>query len=356
LQYYAIIFLNQLLFGPEDAALAQRLISLYFALFQQHVNKVHTEQVAREEASKVKRKELLTKLRVLQSNSEKSGGDQGQGKGKGKSAESAPRYDRERVNIMAALNAQKRSSRDVRQDVEMVHSKLMSALLTGVNRAYPYAHFDDARLDEQMDTLFRIIHTTNFNLAIQALQLVFHVMQSRAALADRFYRALYEKLLSAELRSTSKHALFLNLVYKSLKYDTVASRVAAVIKRVLQVCLHASITFTCGACILVSEILKTHPSVRNLITAPAKISNATGRASARGTPQDTNLEDTSPRVVRDVVVSHPFDVWSLRCVWFFKWFGYLCECACCIASYIDCVNRIIVFRNSDGRRFELRWS
>ncbi len=295
LQYYAIIFLNQLLFGPEDAALAQRLISLYFALFQQHVNKVHTEQVAREEASKVKRKELLTKLRVLHSNSEKSGGDQGKGQGKG--ADSAPRYDRERVNIMAALNAQKRSSRDVRQDVEMVHSKLMSALLTGVNRAYPYAHFDDARLDEQMDTLFRIIHTTNFNLAIQALQLVFHVMQSRAALADRFYRALYEKLLSSELRSTSKHALFLNLVYKSLKYDTVASRVAALIKRVLQVCLHASITFTCGACILVSEVLKTHPSVRNLITAPAKVPHATAK-SARAAPPDAHSDDASPKLVR----------------------------------------------------------
>jgi hypothetical protein len=45
----------------------------------------------------------------------------------------------------------------------------------GVNRAYPYARFDDDKLEAHGTALFRIAHNPNFNLAIQALQLVFQV-------------------------------------------------------------------------------------------------------------------------------------------------------------------------------------
>jgi hypothetical protein len=37
----------------------------------------------------------------------------------------------------------------------------------------------------------------------------------------RFYRALYTKLGSWELRSSSKHAMLLNLLYKVLTYADV---------------------------------------------------------------------------------------------------------------------------------------
>ena len=39
------------------------------------------------------------------------------------------------------------------------------------------------------------------------------------SMTDRYYTALYVKLLDPELKSSSKQSMFLNLVYKSMKSD-----------------------------------------------------------------------------------------------------------------------------------------
>ena len=46
-------------------------------------------------------------------------------------------------------------------------SKLVSALLTGVNRAYPYARLESGKVTEHVETMFKIIHTANFNTSLQ---------------------------------------------------------------------------------------------------------------------------------------------------------------------------------------------
>lgn len=72
-----------------------------------------------------------------------------------------------------------------------VESKMLSALLTGVNRAYPYAKAGDEKIKEQLDTLFKVVHLVKFNTAVQALMLLFQVMDSQQAVSDRYYVALY---------------------------------------------------------------------------------------------------------------------------------------------------------------------
>jgi hypothetical protein len=67
------LLVTQLLFTAEDGPLAQRLIALYFSLFQAHVAQVAKEKVDKQEAAVVKRKELLAKLRQIKS----QGADQG---------------------------------------------------------------------------------------------------------------------------------------------------------------------------------------------------------------------------------------------------------------------------------------
>lgn len=54
-------------------------------------------------------------------------------------------------------------------------------------------------------------------------------------LSDRFYRALYSKLLSEEIGRTSKQTLFLNLLEKSIQADLSIDRVKAFVKRLLHV-------------------------------------------------------------------------------------------------------------------------
>jgi hypothetical protein len=53
--------------------------------------------------------------------------------------------------------------------------QMLSALLTGVNRAFPFAPVNDAVYDEQADTLFKIVHTGSFAARVQALMLLYQV-------------------------------------------------------------------------------------------------------------------------------------------------------------------------------------
>jgi ribosome biogenesis protein MAK21 len=90
---------------------------------------------------------------------------------------------------------------------------------------------------------------------LNALQ---QVMSSRASVSSRFYRALYDKLHAPELlraaSAKTKHALFLNVLYKSLKSDVSVDRVCAFLKRLLQVCLQSEPPLICAALVLMSEV------------------------------------------------------------------------------------------------------
>ncbi|KAM7368335.1 hypothetical protein PAMP_014562 [Pampus punctatissimus] len=146
-----------------------------------------------------------------------------------------------------------------------IESKMLSVLLSGVNRAYPYAGAGDEKVKEQLDTLFKVVHLVKFNTAVQALMLLFQVMDSQQSVSDRYYVALYRKLLDPGLSSSSRQSMFLNLLYKSLKADIVLRRVKAFVKRLLQVSAEQSASFACGALFLVSEVMKAKPSLKMLL-------------------------------------------------------------------------------------------
>ncbi|XP_040920551.1 CCAAT/enhancer-binding protein zeta isoform X2 [Toxotes jaculatrix] len=146
-----------------------------------------------------------------------------------------------------------------------IESKMLSALLSGVNRAYPYAPAGDEKVKEQLDTLFKVVHLVKFNTAVQALMLLFQVMDSQQTVSDRYYVALYRKLMDPGLSSSSRQSMFLNLLYKSLKADIVLRRVKAFVKRLLQVSAEQSASFACGALFLVSEVMKAKPSLKMLL-------------------------------------------------------------------------------------------
>uniref|UniRef100_A0A8D0CFF2 CCAAT/enhancer-binding protein zeta n=1 Tax=Scleropages formosus TaxID=113540 RepID=A0A8D0CFF2_SCLFO len=149
-----------------------------------------------------------------------------------------------------------------------VESKMLSALLSGVNRAYPYASAGDDKVREQMDTLFKVVHLVKFNTAVQALMLLFQVMDSQQAISDRYYVALYRKLLDPGLSLCSIQGMFLNLLFKSMRADIILRRIKAFVKRLLQVSCEQNPTFACGALFLVSEVMKAKPGLRMLLQEP----------------------------------------------------------------------------------------
>uniref|UniRef100_A0A1A7WGZ9 CCAAT/enhancer-binding protein zeta n=1 Tax=Iconisemion striatum TaxID=60296 RepID=A0A1A7WGZ9_9TELE len=146
-----------------------------------------------------------------------------------------------------------------------VESKMLSALLSGVNRAYPYAGIGDEKVREQLDTLFRVVHLAKFNTAVQALMLLFQVLDSQQSVSDRFYVALYRKLLDPGLSASSSQNMFLNLLFKSMKVDVLPRRVKAFAKRLLQVGAEQSPAFACGALFLLSELIRAKPGLRDLL-------------------------------------------------------------------------------------------
>jgi len=149
-----------------------------------------------------------------------------------------------------------------------MEAKMLSALLTGVNRAFHYAKEEDEQYNNQINTLFRTVHIGTFNTSVQALMLLFQVMESRQSVSDRFYQALYAKLLDPSIKASSKQAVFLNVLYKSLKSDPFLHRVKAFVKRILQVCSFQQPAFICGTLFMISELTKLKPGIKSLTQQP----------------------------------------------------------------------------------------
>lgn len=123
-------------------------------------------------------------------------------------------------------------------------------------------------LSKHIDTLFRITHSSNFNTSIQALLLIQQLTSSHQVAADRFYRTLYESLLDPRVATSSKQALYLNLLYKALKNDLNVRRVKAFVKRIVQILGLHQPSFICGIFYLIRELEKTFSGLQSLFDQP----------------------------------------------------------------------------------------
>ena len=119
-----------------------------------------------------------------------------------------------------------------------------------------------------MDTLFRITHSSNFNTSIQALILIEQLATTKHLAVDRFYRTLYESLLDPRLVTSSKHTLYLNLLFRALRSDVNIKRVKAFVKRLLQIVTLHQPPFICGVIYLVRELEGMFPGLKSLFNDP----------------------------------------------------------------------------------------
>jgi ribosome biogenesis protein MAK21 len=161
-RYYGIVTFNQIVLSsktPTDRGVANKLLEVYFEVFRTVLGEGNVGEGAgkndegdeavnerdgkgREEKRKMREKDRLRKLR--------------------------------HSNVGTTQGGLVDGSNDS-------DSKLISALLTGVNRALVFSNLDDALLDKQMDTLFRLTHEGggSFNVAVQALGLIGKVAERR---------------------------------------------------------------------------------------------------------------------------------------------------------------------------------
>ncbi|OTA54338.1 CBF-domain-containing protein [Hypoxylon sp. EC38] len=229
-KYYAINTLNQTILSTKEPQVADSLLNIYFGLF---VALLKSGELSQHDG-----------------NSEASKGDKRKHQKKGK----APKKTEDKNQAITG-------------DREAAE-KLVSAILTGVNRAVPFSQAEQSTLESHLDTLFRITHSSNFNTSIQALMLIQQLSANRHLATDRFYRTLYESLLDPRLITSSKQALYLNLLYRSLKADVDVRRVKAFVKRMLQVLNLHQPSFVCGIIYLIIDLCTTFPDLKTLINEP----------------------------------------------------------------------------------------
>ncbi|KAL1203743.1 Protein SLOW WALKER 2 [Cardamine amara subsp. amara] len=222
-KYHAVNFLSQIRLSHkgDDPKVAKRLIDVYFALF----------------------KVLTTEANRKQGADDKGAADK-------KNANSKDTKD------------EKSSDSPVELD-----SRILSALLTGVNRAFPYVSTDEADdiIESQTPVLFKLVHSRNFNVGVQSLMLLDKISSKNKIVSDRFYRALYSKLLLPSAMNSSKAEMFIGLLLRAMKNDINVKRVAAFSKRVLQVALQQTPQYACGCLFLLSEVLKARPPLWNMV-------------------------------------------------------------------------------------------
>ncbi|OCB86684.1 CBF-domain-containing protein [Sanghuangporus baumii] len=280
-RYYASITLNQIMLSTTEAdrGIARQLISLYFELF----------------------KEMLGNPGRPVDGSEK-----GDGTG---SVVDHSRYAKEKRKEQAERKGKGKEQDDHEgfAEVEDSNSRLISAILTGVNRALPFAKLslDNVEFSKHIDTLFLISHKSTFNISLQALRLIMLICQSlkstpststsfsalSMSISDRYYRALYASLLDIRLNSSNKHAMYLNLLLKSLKVDTKPERVKAFVRRFVQLLVGAGnggAEFVAGGLYLLGELFKAQPTLSDLLGKPRE-------ASGEGEPREYDSRKRDPQ-------------------------------------------------------------
>ncbi|POY72058.1 hypothetical protein BMF94_4928 [Rhodotorula taiwanensis] len=247
-RYYGVVTLNQVMLKKEQGEVAAKMVDVYFEVFSDVLGRLPDAE---------------------EDEKEKGSGDEAAAAQKGKKR---ARDDGKKQNgKKGGKKGGKQAAAEHDDAVNDVDSKLVAAVLTGINRAFPFAKLDDAAFKQRLDTLFRITHTSTFNVSIQALLLIFRVTSNKQEMADRFYRALYASMHDPRLANSSKQALYLNLVFRATKQDKDANRVAAFVKRLIQLLANMDTTFVLGGLFVVGELLATVQGLRTLISVPEKV-------------------------------------------------------------------------------------
>ncbi|CAH8559175.1 unnamed protein product [Schistosoma margrebowiei] len=144
-----------------------------------------------------------------------------------------------------------------------IPERLTTILLSGLCRVAPFISEEAfTSMLSDVDDLFRLVHTTGFTVSVQALSVLFQISTHCVAIRDRYYQALYRKLLDPAIHQSSKNPILLRLIYQSMVGDDDTDRIVAFIHRILQLCIsHTDPGFIVGCLILINKVSLSKPNV-----------------------------------------------------------------------------------------------
>ncbi|KAJ1644026.1 RNA-binding ribosome biosynthesis protein mak21 [Coemansia asiatica] len=250
-QYYTTITINQIVLSSKDWTTANLLVDVYFDLFKKLL--MITKGKDDSEAAEAEKEA-------------NSGDEKDSKKPQNKVDKNKGQPQKVLIGQKAMRKAKEEADKKREEEEKSMDNKLLAAILTGLNRALPFTKMEDSAMDSHVGVIFQIAHAGNFNTVVQSLVLLYQIMCIRPAIQDRFFRTLYDSLLDHRVDTTSKKAMYLNILFRALKTDTNMPRVMAFIKRIMQVCLYNQAEFASGALFLVSQILSLNPQLYSMIT------------------------------------------------------------------------------------------
>jgi ribosome biogenesis protein MAK21 len=165
-RYYAVTFLNQLALShrPQEGgfALAQKLIDIYFSLFRLLLEGRLGNAAAREQQ----------KADAAKSKGKGRWRDGGKGSGKGgKNARSSNNSSSRKQKQQDDDDSKHVEGGDAasQQAAGELDARMLSALITGVRRAFPYVDSEKVEplIEAHSEALFRLVHTAPFTVGLQ---------------------------------------------------------------------------------------------------------------------------------------------------------------------------------------------
>lgn len=114
-----------------------------------------------------------------------------------------------------------------------------------------------------VNTIYRLIYLSNISIAFQALSLLLQLVLVQDENHDRFYNALYRKMVEPDILNANNKitSLYFHIIHRSIQQDSSVSRAKAFIKRLLQMTLSFSPPKACGSLIVINKILKSRPEL-----------------------------------------------------------------------------------------------
>lgn len=160
-----------------------------------------------------------------------------------------------------------------------INSKTMQAILNCLRIAIQ--NINDFNEDKKtvevttpdvVNTIYRLIYLSNISIAFQALSLLLQLVLVQDEKHDRYYNALYRKMIDSDIISANNKitSLYFHIVHRSIQQDKSVPRAKAFIKRLLQMTMSFSPGKACGALIVINKILKFRPELLsfNLTNVP----------------------------------------------------------------------------------------
>ncbi|KAI7959766.1 hypothetical protein MJO29_004834 [Puccinia striiformis f. sp. tritici] len=289
-RYYGSITLNQIPLVKGEHEVSNKLIHLYFELFNDILGK-----------------EAQTEEEVQAKENEGNLNEKNEEDLEAENIEEQELIKKQFKNKKAGLKKKgtgKKSSKLIAEEEALADkkSKLVAAILTGLNRAFPYGSIDKQILKGYMNTLFRICHTGAFSVSIQALILIQHLLESKPDLNDRFYRVLYGTLIDYRLLiSPSKHGLYLNLLFKSVKSDPNHKRVLAFIKRIVQILPYHQPPFICSTLVLLGHLFSSKSNSGQLFSRRPEGEQLTDKEQYDGRKRDPSYANADKSCLWELV-------------------------------------------------------